>query len=95
VVIDDSDTTGAVQHVVDVERLTINDLFSAGPRVAFHITLHGPYTGGLAGVDDTAVGAPVDLHVAGVANVDDDAVRDLHAVSGKLGIRLRLAARPR
>ena len=95
VVIDDSDTTGTVQRVVDVERVTINDLFSAGSRVAFHVTLHGPYAGGLAGVDETATGTPVDLHVAGVASVDDHGVRDLRAVSGKLGITLRLASRAR
>ena len=81
--------------MVDVERVTINDLFSAGSRVAFHVTLHGPYAGGLAGVDETAIGTPVDLHVAGVASVDDDGVRDLRAVSGKLGITLRLASRAR
>jgi len=95
VVIDDSDTTGVVEQVVAVERVTIDDLFSAGPRVAFHLTLHGPYTGGLAAVDDAAIGSPVDLHVAGTASVDGEEVRDLRAVSGKLGITLRLATRVR
>ena len=91
VVIDDSDITGAVGRVLDVERVTVNDLFSAGPRAAFHVTLHGPYTGGLAGVDDAAVGQPVELNVAGVAEVDGDNVRDLRAVSGQLGIAMRLS----
>jgi hypothetical protein len=95
VIIDDSDTTGAVERVVDVERVTINDLFSAGTRVAFHVTLHGPHAGSLAGVAGTAIGTPVDLHVAGVASVDDRGVRDLRAVSGKLGVTLRLASRAR
>lgn len=94
VVIDDSDTTGDVQHIVDVEHVTINDLFSAGPRVAFHITLHGAYTGGLAGLDRTRVGRPVELHVAGVATVDGDTMRDLQAVSGKLGVAMRLGSQP-
>ena len=80
-------------RVLDVERVTINDLFSAGPRVAFHVTLHGPYTGGLDGVDASVVGAPVDLNVAGVADVAGGTVRDVRAVSGKLGIALRHRAR--
>jgi hypothetical protein len=63
--------------------------------VAFHVTLHGPYTGGLAGVDTAAIGTAVDLHVAGVVSVDGNGARDVRAVSGKLGITLRLAARAR
>lgn len=93
VIVDDSDTTGAIEHVVEVERVTIDDLFSAGSRVAFHVTLHGPYRGGLPGVDDATIGTPVDLHVAGVATVDGGEVRDLQAVSGKRGIGLRVGPR--
>ena len=94
VIIDDSDTTGAIERVVDIDSVTIDDLFSAGSRVAFHITLHGPYRGGLAGVDDVKIGTAVDLHVAGMATVDGDGVRDLLAISGKRGISLRLGDRP-
>jgi hypothetical protein len=79
---------------VDVAEVTVNDLFSAGPRVAFHVTLHGPYAGGLDDVDAAAVGTPVALHVAGVATVDGDEVRELRAVTGKLGVAMRLASRP-
>ena len=68
-------------------------LRSAGPRVAFHVTLHGPYTGGLDRVDASVVGTPVDLNVAGVADVAGGTVRDVRAVSGKLGIVLRHRAR--
>ena len=91
VVIDDSDITGVATQIVDVERVTINDVFSAGPRVAFHVTLHGAYRGGLAGVDNTAIGTPVDLHVAGATDVVGGDVRNLVAVSGQLGVAMRLA----
>lgn len=95
VIIDDSDTTGTIDRVLDVERVTINDIFSAGPRVAFHVTLHGPYTGALGGVDPSATGEAVELNVAGIADVTDGTVSNLRAVSGKLGIILRLASRAR
>ena len=95
VVIDDSDLTGEIDTVLDVEHATVDDLFSAGPRAAFHVTLRGPYTGGLAGVDDAMIGTPVELAVAGVADVDGGSVVDLRAVTGKLGIALRLARRAR
>ena len=90
-IVDDSDTTGGITRVLDVEHVTVNDLFSAGSRVAFHVTLGGPYTGGLDGVGAAAVGRPVELHVAGVADVVDGEVRDVRAVSGKLGVAMRLA----
>jgi predicted ester cyclase len=89
VIIDDSDTTGRTDRVLDVERTTINDLFSAGSRVAFHVTLHGPYVGGITGVAPATVGEAVDLAVAGVADVIDGTVSNVRAVSGKLGIALR------
>ncbi|MFN8023744.1 MAG: ester cyclase [Acidimicrobiales bacterium] len=93
VVMDDSDVTGRIDQVLDIERVVIDDLFSAGPRAAFHVTLHGPYIGGLD-VDPATVGRPVELHVAGVASVHDGMVCDLRAVSGKQGIALRHRIRP-
>ncbi len=93
VVVDDSDVTGAVAHVVDVTDVTIDDLFSAGPRVAFHVTLHGAYAGGLDGVDPGNVGRPVSLAVAGVAEVTAGAVRNVRAVTGRLGVAMALARR--
>ena len=94
VIIDDSDITGSIPRPLDVRDVTVNDLFSAGPRIAFHITQHGLYVGGLDGVDDATVGQPVDLEVAGVADVTNGAVSNLRAVSGKLGIVIRHGARP-
>jgi hypothetical protein len=93
VVVDDSDVSGSVARVLDVRDVTVNDLFSAGTRVAFHVTMHGPYAGGVDGVADGRAGHPVDLNVAGVADVVDGAVCNLHAVTGKLGVALRLRAR--
>lgn len=95
VVVDDSDVTGGVARVVDVDAVTIDDLFSAGPRVAFHVTLHGRYEGGLHGVDPTAVGEPVDLAVAGVADVSENgSIRNLRSVTGSAAIMRRLRPRP-
>jgi predicted ester cyclase len=94
VIVDDSDVTGSVPRLVDTERVTIDDLFSAGSRVAFHVTLHGRYAGGLAGIEPAAVGEPVELAVAGVADVDGDTVCDLRAVTGSAAVIRRLRRRP-
>jgi hypothetical protein len=93
VIVDDSDVTGAVAHVLDVEEVTINDLFSAGSRFAFHVTLTGPYAGGLDGVGQDAIGTTAALAVAGVAEVADDRVRNVRAVTGRLGTVIALTGR--
>ena len=43
----------------------IDDLFSAGPRVAFHVTQRGSYVGGL-GLPAAAVGREATLYSTGV-----------------------------
>jgi hypothetical protein len=93
VIIDDSDVTGTVSRFMDVTEVTVNDIFSAGSRVPFHVTHAGPNTGGLDGVDDAAIGTRVELNIAGVADVAEGAVTNVQAVTGKAGIALRHRAR--
>lgn len=81
--------------VVDVVDVAINDLFSAGPRVAFHVTLRGPYQGGLDLVDAAAVGTQVGLDVAGLAAVaDDGTVDEVRAVTSRRAVARALRLEP-
>ena len=48
-------------------RVTVNDLFSAGTSVPFHVTMHGTYRGGLGAALDDQVGSPASLTVVGIA----------------------------
>jgi hypothetical protein len=54
-----------------VQSVTINDLFSAGGKVAFHATQRGVYAGGLDGCDEH-VGSPGELHLAGILDAGDE-----------------------
>lgn len=77
--------------VVDATDVVVNDLFSAGRRVAFHATLLGPYRGGLDGIDGGAVGTPVELPVAGLVRVGPDGrVDEVRAVTSRRSVALAL-----
>jgi hypothetical protein len=77
--------------VLDPADVVVNDLFSAGPRVPFHVTMRGPYRGGIADVPDEHKGTEVTLHVAGIADVGSDgAVDRVHAVTTRMAVRAQL-----
>jgi predicted ester cyclase len=85
----DEASPGEHVPVVDVDRVEVLDLFSAGLRVAFHASFAGRYAGGLDGID--ASGQPASVAVAGLATVAGDRVTDLHAVTDRFGTSLALA----
>lgn len=64
-------------------QVRIDDLFSAGSRVPFHVTLDGAYAGGLPGLDD-AVGHAVRVPVSGILDVADRRVVGVQAITGRL-----------
>jgi hypothetical protein len=70
--------------------VVVNDLFSAGPQVAFHADLHGAYVGGCLDRDDPFVGRPASIAVVGVASVRGGAVAEVRAVTDRFGLRSRL-----
>jgi hypothetical protein len=73
--------------VVDPDEIVVNDLFSAGRRVPFHVTVSGTYRGGLAGVPDEHQGERVSLQVAAIATVGDGgAVEEVRAVTTRQGV---------
>jgi hypothetical protein len=74
-----------------VSDVTITDLFSAGDRVAFHITQTGAYRGGLAGAPSDLRGRETALRCAGIARVrDDGAIADVRVITDRLGARALL-----
>lgn len=86
---DDSSVAGWEEPVVDGE-LHVDDLFSAGSSVAFHVTRSGRYRGGLPGLD-AHIGRPVSSYCAGIATVAGGEVTDVAVVTDRLGLSKRLA----
>ena len=76
---------------LEVESVQVNDLFSAGARVAFHITQHGRYRGGLRGADAAWSGRAAALRCVGLARVEGGEVRAVRVVTDRLGMRTALA----
>jgi len=82
--IDDTRTGRTYEPLLDVTGVSVNDLFSAGSKVPFHVTLTGTYRGGLGDAARDHVGQPASLLVAGVAEVADGAVAAVRAVTTRL-----------
>jgi hypothetical protein len=76
---------------IDVEKIEVNDLFSAGVRVAFHVTQHGRYRGGLRGTEPSWAGRAASLRCVGLARVEAGEVREVRAITDRLGMRAGLA----
>jgi predicted ester cyclase len=89
-VIDDSWYAGAWQPPLDVDAVEIDDLFSAGDRVAFHVRLRGSYRDGLSGVDASLRGRAAELRCSALARVRDGRVTALRAITDRLGVRQQL-----
>lgn len=93
--LDDMRTGATHQPLVDVDDLTVNDLFSAGGSVPFHVSLQGPYRGGLGPEVDGLVGAAASLDVVGVARVVDGVVDEVDAITGRMRLLGDLTKRVR
>ena len=70
--------------------VTINALFSAGDRAAFHVDLAGTYAGGFADIDRARIGSPVVLRLAGLLTVGDGGVTGVQAAADRLGLHRSL-----
>jgi len=89
-VVDGSWYAGRAPRPIDVSAVEVDDLFSAGARVAFHVRQLGRYRGGLAGVDDSFIGRPATLRCVGLARVVDGEVADVRVITDRLGLRNEL-----
>lgn len=83
------ETGHAPALLADLE-VTVDDLFSAGDRVAAAITMRGGYAGGLDGVPAEAVGHPARMQATALARVEDGVVTSLQMVRDRWGMIRRL-----
>ncbi|MBW0103766.1 nuclear transport factor 2 family protein [Pseudonocardia sp. KRD291] len=72
----------------------VDDLFSAGDAVAFRLTCHGRYAGGLDDVTDAPSGTPATLHLVGLVHVRAGQVTSGHLVRDRLGAARALSPAP-
>lgn len=84
--------TGPSEPLLADQRLEVDDLFSAGDRVAAAITLTGSYVGGLDALGDDAHGATGTLPATLVARIADDHVAEAWLVRDRWGLQRRIAA---
>jgi hypothetical protein len=79
--IDDGRTGAAYEPLLEVESVVVNDLFSAGATVPFHVTQTGTYRGGLGPKYDDNAGSTASLNAVGIARVVDGRVARVDAVT--------------
>jgi predicted ester cyclase len=92
VIVDGSWYESLASSPIQADKVVVNDLFSAGSRVAFHVTQTGSYRGGLPGVDASRVGQHARLDCVGLAHVKDGRVASVRAISDRLGTAQNLRA---
>ncbi|HEY8543621.1 MAG TPA: hypothetical protein VIL36_01190 [Acidimicrobiales bacterium] len=80
--VDDTRVAGVgYEPVLDVDEVVVDDLFSAGGSVPFHVTWKGRYRGGLGPACEDHLGRPGEMGVAGIARVADGEVVRVEAVT--------------
>lgn len=82
--IDDGRTGTDYEQILHPGEVVLNDIFSAGPDVPFHVTIRGAYRSGLRADADQYTGKPATLHIAGIAHVADGAVTSVKAVTSRM-----------
>ncbi len=83
---DDGWTGQPTPELLDVTRVEVHRLFSAGRRVAFHAVQTGRYRGGLPDTDGCA-GREAPLWVAGMVTVDAAGAVSGRVVRDRVGLR--------
>jgi hypothetical protein len=92
--IDDERAGATYRAALDPREVVVNDLFSAGADVPFHVTIRGPYRGGLGAAAEAHIGEAATLHVAGIARVADGAVASVRAVTARAQTLAELTSGP-
>lgn len=89
VLLDDQWTGIPASPLIDQTHVEINDLFSCGPTVAFHVTQHGRLMpdGQVIG----AFGSPAYLHMAGMVRVQHGKVSSGRIIRNRLELSRRVA----
>ncbi len=77
-------------ELVAIESVTINQLFSAGHRGAFHLSFTGSYKGGFKDIAPARVGQSVMIRLAGIFDVADSEVSRVQVCADRLGLNRSL-----
>jgi hypothetical protein len=77
--------------IVEQSGLVINDLFSCGPVVAFHVAQQGKLLSDFS-VDPSHVGREVTLYAAGLVHVEDGMVASGNVIRNRIELQRSLAA---
>ncbi len=91
VLCDDAWAGVAMPRIVDQTSITINDLFSCGDTVAFHVGQHGLLTADFA-PDPADIGQDVTLHMAGIVHLRDGRVAHGRIIRNRLDLQRALKA---
>ena len=89
----DETTLDAYQPFLEVSEVRVDDVFSAGDRVAFRAHLDGAATG--AAADPETQGSPVTLTVVGLLAIESGQVADVRVVTDRRTALRAMVGRPR
>lgn len=73
-------------QLVEVDEFHVEELLSAGERVAFRAVGHGSYAGGFADIDRSRVGRRIALSVAGMLTARSGRVTGVQVAFDRLGL---------
>ena len=76
--------------IVAIEAASINQLFSAGNRGAFHLSCTGRYTGVFGEIDPARIGQSVTLRLAGIFDVSGGQLSHVQVTADRLGLHRSL-----
>lgn len=81
-------------ELITVDAFCVDEIFSAGHRVAFRVVGHGGYAGGFTDIDRSLVGQRVALSITGLLTVRVGQVADVQIVFDRLGLHRCLLKQP-
>jgi predicted ester cyclase len=76
--------------LVAIDTVTIDQLFSAGSRGAFHLSCSGSYTGEFEDIDPARTGEKVTLGLAGIFDIAGGQVSRVQVTADRLGLHRSL-----
>jgi predicted ester cyclase len=76
--------------LVAIDTVTINQLFSAGNRGAFHLSCGAAYTGFFEDIDPARSGQRVSLHLAGIFDIKNGKMAHVQITADRLGLHRSL-----
>lgn len=77
-------------RLVATDSITVDMMFSAAGRAAFHLECQGHYAGGFDDIDDRLIGLPVALRLAGLLTVRAGEVVEAQIAADRLGLHRQL-----